>query len=152
MSQFLLHAFRKRSRYNYKCCPLKDVGECRDGKQWKFTPYSSHGSGSIIYLEKHEVDCGTTGFISDFELERESSNATIRYKYSCCYLKSPWDSKTSCYSNETAMSNNGFGMIYYLRMHNIECSSGYALSYFKFKLSENKRQMAYDFRCCKVNA
>ena len=48
----------------------------------KFTPWNDEGSGNAVFLDRHNVDCGTD-FLSRFQLQR-SGGGQYRYNYRCC--------------------------------------------------------------------
>lgn len=150
ISKFRLWSQNKYTNYDYLCCPLQGVGDCK--VQENFTPYASYGNGSLSYLVPHEVSCETTGFIHGFQLEKDSAKGMIRYKYSCCNLNPPWDSKLSCYTTETAMTSYGDAQVFNLRSQVVKCNPDHALSSFKFKVNESKTKISYQIRCCKVNS
>jgi hypothetical protein len=49
------------------------------------TPCSDDGSGNMIYLDRHNLECWSNEQIQSFHLERCSSH-TIKYVYNCCRL------------------------------------------------------------------
>lgn len=147
LSMFHLQRDGGNMRYQYKCCQLRATSYCT--LQSKTTTFNSDGSGNALYLDRHTADCGTTGFINDWRVERNSELNKIRYNYYCCSLVSPWNSKASCYTKETAMTDDGDGKVYFLDRQTVSCNSGYALSYIKLNRSGSK--WGYYYRCCKVN-
>ena len=149
LSMLRLQRDGKKMRYQYKCCSFKDTQVC--SLQKKTTSFSSDGNGDAVHLDRHSADCGTTGFINDFKVERNSNHDKIRYSYYCCMLKSTWSGKSSCYTSHTSMTDDGNGKVYYLDRQTVSCNSGYALSYFKLYRNSAHTKWAYHYRCCKVN-
>ena len=148
LSMFHLQRDGGKMRYQYKCCQLKATTAC--SLKQKTTSYSYDGDGDAVYLDRHTADCGTTGFINDLRVERNSAHNKVRYNYYCCNLSSTWSGKTSCYTSETTMTKDGDGKVYYLDRQTVQCNSGYALSYFKLKRNSGHTKWAYHYRCCKV--
>ena len=149
LSMFHLQTAGMYMRYQYKCCNLKDQRICR--LQRRSTPFNYDGYGNAIYLDRHTVDCGNTGFINDIRMERMPHQRKIRYSYYCCMLKSAWSGKSSCYMSHTSMTDDGNGRVYYLDRQTVSCKSGYALSYFRLFRNWTGTKWAYHYRCCKVN-
>ena len=149
LSMFHLQRSGKNMRYQYKCCNFKDTAVCANRK--KTTSFSKDGDGDAVYLDRHSADCGTTGYINDFKVERNSDHNKVRYSYYCCMLKSTWSGKSHCYTTQTGMTDDGDGKVYYLDRQTVSCNSGYALSYFKLYRNSNHNKWAYHYRCCKVN-
>ena len=143
---FHLQRFGERIRYQYGCCNIAGAHACVPKQQ--YSAYSDDGGGQAIYLDRHAVNCGTTGFIADFRLERNPSQGHIRYKYSCCMLISKWSAAAFCYDAYTNFTFDGNGRVYYLDRQTVQCNPGYALSYFQLQRSNN--QYRYQYRCCTV--
>ena len=146
LSMFHLQRHGDRVRYQYQCCKIALRNTCRP--EHRVSVFSDDGGGQAIYLDRHEVNCGSTGFITDFRLERDPSQGHIRYNYNCCMLTSKWSSFANCYDGHTQFTFDGNGRIYYLDRQTVQCNSGYALSY--FLLQRNNGQYRYHYRCCKV--
>lgn len=149
MAMFHLERNVELIRYQYKCCKIDRANTCYP--QRRTSVYSDDGSGQAIYLDRHAADCGTTGFISDFRVERNPNQGHIRYNYNCCMLTSKWSALTSCYDAYTSFSYDGNGRVYYLDRQIVQCNSGFALSYFRMQRNYALGQYRYHYRCCKVN-
>ncbi|MCJ8271175.1 MAG: Vps62-related protein, partial [Psychrosphaera sp.] len=65
--------------YKYTCGSKKLGEHFMD----KYTRFSDDGDGNALYLDRHNVDCGSNGFVSKFKLERDASGEKIRYAYQC---------------------------------------------------------------------
>ena len=149
MSMFHLQRSGGSMRYQYKCCKIRDAGYCSLSR--KESSFSDDGSGNAVYLDRHSADCGSSGFINDFRVERNSGHNKVRYNYYCCNLKSPWNTKSSCYYGHTGFTDDGGGKVYYLDRQTVQCNSGYALSYFRLQRNGSHNKWRYHYRCCKVN-
>ncbi len=69
LTMFHLERAATNIRYQYTCCQLKDqVYET----QSKTTAFNDDGGTvrDLVFLDRHSVDCGTTGLISAFRVER----------------------------------------------------------------------------------
>lgn len=152
ISEFKFQASTSLLRYIYRCCQLQGVGRCKGGSQSKATQYMTYGNQNILHMLWHRIDCGVTGFIHTFMLEKDSSKAKMRYKYSCCLLDSPWDKKMFCYNTVTAWTSYSDAKVWNLKSQAVGCKQGYALSAFQLRLDPSRTRIAYQFRCCKVNA
>ena len=147
----MLHLQRsgRKMRYKYKCCSFRDKAVCR--LVYKTTLFRSDGGGDGMYLDRHSVNCGRSGFINDIRVQRNSGHNKIRYSYWCCQLKWSWKRKSRCYTKRTGMTYDGNGKVYYLDRQTVRCRSGYGLSYFRLKRNSRHDKWAYNYRCCKVN-
>ena len=150
LSYFKLQRDGSKMRYKFKCCQLKDKSTC--SLKLKTTSFSSDGNGKFVYLDRHTADCGTTGFINDFKVERNSGHDKVRYRYYCCNLKDQrWKNAASCYSKYTSYTDDGNDKVYYLDRQTVSCNSGYALSYFKLQRNGSHNKVRYYYKCCKVS-
>jgi hypothetical protein len=110
----------------------------------KQTQLNDDGSGSIYYLDRHQLDCGLGSAIKQFNFHRDSGK--IQYQYQC--IKSSYITET-CVTKTT--SNNDVAgddqhSAHYLDRHNLQCDDGYAMRSFKQTRSGN--QIGYSFTCC----
>ena len=149
LSMFHLEANGMYMRYQYECCNFKDTAACTNMQ--RMTMFNEDGDGNAVYLDRHSADCGNTGYINDFKVERNYDHSKIRYSYYCCMLNGTWSEKSDCYTTQTSMTYDGYGLVYYLDRQTVSCDSGYALSFFKLFRYSFYSQWAYYYRCCKVN-
>ena len=69
--------------FAFKSSCLPDIIGCTT----KYTTWSSHGGGQMIYIDRHGIDCGGNGHVlTMFHLQRIGEN--IRYQYTCCNFRS----------------------------------------------------------------
>lgn len=149
LSMFHLDRSGGSMRYQYKCCKFRDTSYCSNVN--KQTSFSSDGGGDAVYLDRHSANCGTQSLINDIRVERNSGHNKVRYNFYCCNLKSPWNSKSSCYSRSTGWTDDGDGKVYFLDRQTVQCNSGYALSYYRLQRNGSHNKWRYDYRCCKVS-
>ena len=150
ISMFRVQRSGHMMRYQYNCC-LKGKGVCT--LKAKATEFSENGIGDLYILRKHKVNCGPTGYISQFKVERNQPQNKFRYKYYCCspQLKkarfSKRKRKIKCYNSKTHFSDKG--KVYYLNRHVIICQKGYALTSFVLEGNNDHTKIRYSYRCCK---
>jgi hypothetical protein len=106
------------------------------------TSYGSAGSGNVIYLDKHDVRCGSGRVLTSFKLNRTGNN--IRYQRSC--LKHP-GVKSQTMNKETSwnLHNGSGGSTNYLDRHHVDCPTGFAIQRFQLKTSGSK--IRYEYTC-----
>ena len=146
LSMFHLERSGGNMRYKYQCCKLRDTSYCSLAS--KTTAYSKDGDGNAVYLDRHSINCGHSGYINDIQLQRNNGHDKVRYSYYCCNLKKPWSN--SCYDKYTGYTDDGSGKIYYLDRQTVQCQSGYALSYYVLQRNGGHDKWRYRYRCCKA--
>lgn len=134
-------------RYQYNCCSKKIPG-CTLKR--KFTKFSSNGGGKLNIFNKHKLNCGPDGYISQFNIERNQPRNQFRYEYYCCIPRLK-KGKPKCYSSRTPFSDSGNEKIYYLDRHVISCHIGYALTSFVMEKKSNGKRIRYHYSCCAFN-
>ena len=130
------------SKIDYKYTCVDGVNASQSG--YKYTGSNDWGSGNMIYLDRHKVDCGKKP-ISDFQLKRPAGNK-IQYKYRCSNRNAAGD----CRNTATAWNTPSNSTIY-LDRHDVKCKANEALT--KFKLVHNgkpggAKKIRYDYTCC----
>lgn len=68
--------------YAYKCSNLAHNGNCRE----LVTPHDEDGDGNMVYLDKHNVECGEGEAMTSFRLTRNATNDRVNYTYTCCTM------------------------------------------------------------------
>ena len=106
----------------------------------KETNPDSDGSGKSIYLDRHTLNCGTSG-IAQFQLKRNGSTE-IYYDYEC----SPTASNDMSDWQNTNFSDNGQGSTIYLDRHAIDCNDK-PIKAFKLKNNKQGNKVRYEYRC-----
>lgn len=130
-------------RYVYRCC---DLGVPCSEKNTKNTPPNADGAGNMIYLDRHEITCGNDNFITSFRLIRPTSTQ-ISYRFDCCQVTR--DKK--CYNTQTPFNADGGGNTVYLDRHNVECNTGYSMTYIRLlRNGPPHDKVHYSFRCCEI--
>jgi hypothetical protein len=109
----------------------------------KDTGYNDEGGGNVIYLDRHNVDCGADNILSQFQLGRSGQNQ-YRYNYKCTPSKKP----ITCREVTTPANEDGGGNAVYLDRHDLSCEADEVMNRFQLtRPSENTIQ--YKFNCCK---
>jgi hypothetical protein len=132
--------------YTYKSCSVNssvittfDTG-CND-----------EGSGSIHYLDRHEVECGSGNAINWFGLKRDDYQ--IHYAYGCVY--NPKSISTTCTTNYTAWNSirtdKPKESLNYLDRHDIRCPTDSAITRFKLERKSGSDSIRYSYDCCKAS-
>ena len=110
----------------------------------KSTPLNSDGNGNVIFLDRHNVDCGQNAFLSQFALDRGGTGNQIRYSYKCANT----DKNLTCRNVSTPANSDGFGNIIYLDRHDVKCNNDEVLSGFHLT-RPSTNQIQYNYKCCK---
>lgn len=120
--------------------------------EYKYTTFTSDGSGNVLNLANHTMDCGYAKFISEFKLERK--DATLRYRYKCVY---PYQASSSltCVTKTTAVqitnTSDPTHSADYLDRHSVVCDSGYGLNKIILKRSTTSTSnIYYEYTCCTI--
>jgi hypothetical protein len=108
----------------------------------KTTSYNSHGG--VNYLDRHDMDCGSSAYIRGFRLQR--SGSSIRYSYTCCSARGE-----SSNNERTALTgwNANNGMVY-LDRHDVDCGGYEAFS--RIKLEASGSSIRYRYECSSPRA
>jgi hypothetical protein len=70
-------------KYAFKCSDLvHDNNMCYE----TITPFDEDGDGNMVYLDRHNVECGEGYALTSFGLERNSNDNRITYRYNCCRM------------------------------------------------------------------
>lgn len=126
-----------RIRYAYTC--KEGINSAGTNKN---TGTNDWGGGNTVYLDRHNVDCGTKP-IAQFKLVRPAGNK-IRYDYRC----SNRPSTGPCRGANTGWNQESSQNIY-LDRHNVQCNSDEVIT--QFKLNRNGQgKFRYDYKCCKM--
>ena len=137
-----MHLSRKgdgKFRYDFTC----SSGGALKAPENKTTPWNEEGGGNAIYLDRHDVDCGSNSVITQIQLGRKG-DGNYRYAYTCA----PSSNTLKCRDATTPLNDEGGGNSIYLDRHDIKCNSDEVLS--RIHLARNgKNQYQYEYRCCK---
>ena len=105
----------------------------------------------MTVIDRLPVDCGTHGYINRFQLIRNPDRTKVAYEYTCCKVsKEKWKADIKCYDANTAWKNI-VNDLTNLKWHDVRCSDGHALSYFRVFHNYDIAMRRYSFRCCKTN-
>ena len=125
-------------KIEYTCSSGGELGSPVD----KDTGYNDEGGGNVIYLDRHNVDCGANNVLSQFQLGRSENQ--YRYNYKCAPSKKP----ITCREVTTPANEDGGGNAVYLDRHDLSCEADEVMNRFQLtRPSENTIQ--YKFNCCK---
>lgn len=133
---------KDKFQYKYTCTK---GGELEDAIISKTTPENERGNGDFVYLDRHNIECGTNEVLNSFEYKRQGADK-IYYSYNCIKSKKP----LSCRQVKTDLSlvvndDNTKN----LKNLNPLCSDNEALQAFKLVRGDNNTKIGYDYKCCK---
>ncbi len=136
-------------RYDYSCsAPYIDGMNMTDNEvksaTFNSTGLNDQGGGNSIFLDRHQVDCGEDGAITQFHLDSMGTNNKYQYNYRCIKMNKPMTSRMVT----TPANDDGGGNSIYLDRHNVACADDEVMNYFTlYRPSDN--QIAYSYRCSK---
>ena len=150
--QFHCSNRRKCIRGSYKCDYDNDCGDkqdergCNERCYTRYTSYSSHGHGKLIFLDRHHPYCRHGESMKMFHLQTYGGN--MRYQYTCCRML-----KNLCYRRQ---QYNGFTYAVHsskanLLVHQrVSCGPTGYISGFGLRRSSNGRSIRYEYNCCRL--
>ena len=109
------------------------------------TPFNDKGDATTPYLDRHDLDCGSTA-MNSLQLVN-NNNGQYQYQYNCesgGSIGTPVD-------NATPLNDLGGGSTIYLDRHTIDCGTGNVLTRLKFDTSSGNNQIQYKYKCAPVN-
>jgi hypothetical protein len=127
-----------KSKIDYKYACLDGINS--NPGPYKYTKTNDWGGGNTIYLDRHDVNCGSYP-ITDFKLQRPS-NTTIRYEYRCSSKKAGGKCR-----NLNSGWNKESRYNIYLDRHKVSCDKHEALTRFRLR-RDGKGKFRYDYKCC----
>jgi len=122
--------------YKYTCLD----GISSNPGAYKYTKTKTYGGGNTIYLDRHNVNCGSYP-ITDFKINKPADDK-IRYEYRCSSRKAGGD----CRDATTAWNTESPKTIY-LDRHDVKCNANEALTRFQLK-RDQKGKFRYEYKCC----
>lgn len=133
---------KDKFQYKYTCTK---GGELEDTLISKTTPVNDRANGDFIFLDRHNIECGTDEVLNSFEYKRDGSDK-IYYSYNCIKSKKPLTCRQvktdlSLVVNDDNTKN--------LKNLNPLCSNNEALQSFKLIRGDNNTKIGYDYKCCK---
>jgi hypothetical protein len=141
-------------RYDYSCsAPFENGANMKaneiKGTETKSTALNEDGSvfkmgGNTIFLDRHQVDCGEGGAISQFQLSRAGTPNKYQYNYKCVKMGKPMTSRMIT----TTADDVGGGNATFLDRHDVVCADDEAMNYFAL-IRPSEKQIAYKYRCSK---
>lgn len=135
---------KKNLRYNYNCSSGGDFGEIVQ----KNTGFNKGGKGTIIYLDRHNLDCESNAVLNNFYLTKNTDNLNnYRYDYSCINSNKPLTCRT-LQSEKISGIPPGNKDISKLSSANILCNDDEALNRFKLTRPDDN-SVQYEYTCCK---
>ena len=134
-------------RYDVQCLHVPRNDDVNNPTQMQ-TGFQSNGGGNIAYLDRHNVDCGNGGFLTQFHFNRNSDN--MQYSYKCGHADNLTCRSVGTEWNDSGTSpgerGNGIG---YLDRHNVSCGVDEVISQFQLQTSDGTRKIRYVYNCCK---
>ena len=120
-------------------CSSGDLGSSTN----KDTGANDWGGGNTIYLDRHNIDCGSDSVLTQFRLIRPSESQ-IRYDYTC--KKS--NKSLTCRDVNTPANDWGGGNAIYLDRHDVSCNENEVLSQVHLTRPTGG-EISYKYKCCK---
>ncbi len=142
INKFTLNNYAGNFKYDYKCSNGGDLNT--QNIVSKSTPPNDSGDGVYTYLDKHDVDCGEKGIISQFQLVDDKTNKKQNYNYKCITSNKPLECRTVTNTPTQKKDNNAS----VLKNQNIDCNEDEVLN--QFKLNTNTDDIYYSYKCCKT--
>ena len=129
-------------KYEYFCSDLPNV---TGNTVYKNTPFNDDGLGNAVFLDRHNVDCGTNSLLAGFHLRRNDNGTLIRYDYQCFDITNR--NSLRCYDLTTPyMDDNGGNAIFLDRLP-IACGAKAFINRFQLHRA-TMTDWAYRYRCC----
>jgi hypothetical protein len=122
-------------RYDYDCKNVPGQTSVTS----KDSGWNDEGGGNTIYLDRHNVNCGSNP-INNFKLNRSGKN-TFRYDYTCGNT-----SLVNIVNKNSAWNDEGGGNAIYLDRHNVNCDENSYLTRFQLK-RDGKGKYRYEYSC-----
>ena len=88
------------------------------------TPLNDEGGGNAVFLDRHDVNCGSSGAISRLHLRRAPNGGRYQYEYAC----TPVPGLKNCVNKSTAANDDGRGNMIYLDRHDVSCDANQVLT------------------------
>ena len=149
-NQFHCSKRRKCIPASYKCDYDNDCGDSQDERycnercHTRYTWYSSHGDGKVVYLDRHHPYCYNGEAMKMFHLQR--SGGRVRYQYTCCRMTKSVCRNRRKYSRYTYGAHSSRAT--YLKNQLVSCGSTGYISSFRLRRSSNHRYIRYEYNCC----
>ena len=125
--------------YNYNCIDNFKPTTI----DYKTTEPQADGNGNPLFLDRHDIDCGSGSVLGQFKLVQNPTDATQYYSYTCHNTENP-----ECRQVTTPFNDDGGGHIHYLNRHNVKCEPNEALQQFKLvRNPDNLGQYQYQYTC-----
>lgn len=128
----------KMVQQQYTCLPSNDYG----GLKAYNTGNQDWGGGNAIYLDRHNVKCGTSEALMTWKFSSGAPN-TVRYDYQCA----PMEGLTKCTPMTTAWNEEGGGNMLFLDRHDVTCPGGTLLNRIQL-IRDGKGKYRYEYTCC----
>ena len=130
--------------YQYTCKKLNKEGEIVS----KSTQLQEDGSGSNLFLDKHNVNC-QTGLIKSFNLSLDDKSS-MKYDYDC-FITGTKDctNHSTMFQTHGEDLNNERGHVKFLQKHDIKCPANKFLKSFQLETNETE-QIRYNYKCCDI--
>jgi hypothetical protein len=128
---------KKEYKYNYTCVNSKHKYKSIKDR----TDLDADGSGNVIFLDRHNVDCKRKG-INKFRLDRAGTEHNIRYNYTC------GDKELDKFKEkDTKFNRVSDGKSLYLDRHHVKCDDDEILTQFRLVKKPDKDEIRYDYVC-----
>jgi hypothetical protein len=144
-------------RYDYICSSGGNLRPISSAKNTQF----NDNNGSLVFLDRHNVECENNSVLSRFKLITEKDTSKIRYDYTCRFSNNPLICRVV---KTTVNERDDAGNTVFLDRHDVRCDDDEVLSQFKlvnlpdevitlppFNIRTNKpsKKIQYEYKCCK---
>jgi hypothetical protein len=127
-------------RYDYTCAFGGNLGN----PITKDTGLNDTGGGNSVFLDRHNIDCGSNAVISRLQLA--NIDGKMRYDYTCL----PSNSKLTLRGDNTGDNDAGGGNSMFLDRHTVKCRPNEALN--RLYLASNNGKIRYDYTCASTES
>ena len=143
----------RRLAYAFTCMEGAGLDAAADER----TAVQDDGGGTLIFLDRLNVDCGNEAALSQFRLVRDGDTQN-HYQYTC--LTSHADNTDifgECSVHQTAPNEGGDGAakVEFLDRHNVKCHRQQVLTRFQLHTSDGglpNGKIFYEYTCCDIAA
>jgi len=114
------------------------------------TPLSDAGEGSVFYLDRHNVKCGTNQALTGFQLNRPNRGNEIQYLFDCMQSNAI-GTNVKTKATAFAKTQDKGKSLNFLDRHDIVCPNGYAVQQFKLSRENSSSiNIQYQYTCVEV--
>lgn len=147
ISSFRINRNGGHNKYQivYKCCKTPVTYT----PQKKETKNTDDGSGSMVFLDRQNIQCGKN-YLIQFKMSRKSGGGQYRFSYTCGGFKE--GGEVDVKAQNTNFNDDGGGNTVYLDRHKVECPELYSLSQWTLKRNAPTfGKIRFEYTCIKAS-